>query len=57
MKLRSHAGSHMTSGTGGEMRWLDLHSLVDGNVVALNAQLEAEEELARWLELTEAASN
>ena len=42
---------------GGEMRWLDLHSLVDGNVAALNAQLEAEEELARWLELTEAASN
>ena len=39
------------------MKWLDLHSLVDGNVVALNAQLEAEEELARWLELTEAASN
>ena len=42
---------------GGEMRWLDLHSLVDGNVAALNAQLDAEEELARWLELTEAASN
>jgi len=42
---------------GGEMKWLDLHSLVDGNVAALNAQLEAEEELARWLELTEAASN
>jgi Pup amidohydrolase len=41
---------------GGEMKWLDLHPLVDGNVAALNARLETEEELDRWLELTKAAS-
>jgi Pup amidohydrolase len=42
---------------GGEMKWLDLHPLVDGNVAALTAQLETEGELDRWLELTKAASD
>jgi proteasome accessory factor A len=36
----------------GATDWLDLHSLVDGNVAALNARLAPEPELARWLKLS-----
>jgi Pup amidohydrolase len=42
---------------GGEVQWLDLQPLVDGNVAALNARLETEAELGQWFELTRAASD
>lgn len=36
---------------GGATTWLDLHSLVDGEVAAINGQLQATDDLAVWLEL------
>jgi proteasome accessory factor A len=35
----------------GETKWLDLHSLVDGEVAALRDQLAGEDDPARWLEI------
>jgi len=34
---------------GGETKWLDLHSVVDGEVAALRDQLAGEDDPARWL--------
>lgn len=40
----------------GEMAWLDLRPLVDGNVADLNARLERETDLGKWLALTRVES-
>jgi proteasome accessory factor A len=50
-QIRRISWGHIGLDEGGETRWLDLYSLVDGQIPPLKDQLQQSNDLGRWLEV------